>query len=126
MYGDVISHLRGLYGLDPDASPFALQFPRLPPSVSDPMARVHRHGGLGPRAERLGPRLQDYREAYQRLASGLLDSGSPMTPPGHPLYSARGSAEALRTENARLKKENTDLRRQLDVRDETPRHDAYP
>lgn len=110
-----INHLKNLYGLNPDSMPLALQFPRLPPAAFGPIS-----GMLTPkkpfftRMEKISPKLSDFKEEYQKFASGLLDSQSPLIPPGHPLFSRQNSIETLRAENGKLKMENMELKKQLD------------
>ena len=98
--------------------------PALPPGASPPVLGrdPYRSGaaGLAPPAAALGPRaasaplLGGYREAYRRLASGLAGGGQgrALYPPGHPFYSRAESADALRAENERLRREIADLRAQ--------------
>ncbi len=75
--------------------------------------------GLAPPAAALGPRaasaplLGGYRESYRLLASGLFGSGDSLYPPGHPFYTRAESAEALRAENERLRREMADLKARL-------------
>ena len=111
-----MGHLRDLYGLNPAMIPFALQFPRLPPGLSGPMAKMRASkGAFQMGGQRLAPQLQDFKEMYQQLASGLADFDSAaLIPPGHPLYSAHKSAEILRAENNKLRSENTDLKKQVE------------
>ena len=99
-------------------------FPAVPPGASPPgLGRDPYRGGaagLAPPAAALGPRaasaplLDGYREAYRRLASGLAGGrhGRALYPPGHPFYSRAESAEALRAENEKLRREIADLRAQ--------------
>ena len=99
--------------------------PAMPPGASPPGPGrdPYRGGGaagLAPPAAALGPRaasaplLGGYREAYRRLASGLAGGGQgrALYPPGHPFYSRAESADALRAENERLRREIADLRAQ--------------
>lgn len=102
--------------MPPHAGPAAL-----PPGASPPAPRRGMAGaGLAPPAAALGPRaasaplLDGYREAYRLMASGLAGgSGRALYPPGHPFYTRAESAEALRAENDRLRKEVADLRARL-------------
>lgn len=93
----------------------------VPPGASPPAPRRGTAGaGLAPPAAALGPRaasaplLDGYREAYRLMASGLAGGrGRALYPPGHPFYTRAESAEALRAENDRLRKEVADLRARL-------------
>lgn len=108
--------LKELYGLDPAKMPFALQFPRLPPGLLHPaLGATRTREQFAMRARRTAPALIDYTEMYGKLASGLIDLDSrPMIPPSHPLFAGLDSSEALRAENAKLKMENLELRKELD------------
>ena len=89
-----------------------------PPRPGAPARRAVGAAGLAPPAAALGPRaasaplLGGYREAYRRLASGLAGSEGALYPPGHPFYSRMESADALRAENEKLRREIADLRAQ--------------
>ncbi len=111
----LLYRLRELYGLNPNATPLALQFPRLPPGLISPMAGSAPRQRFKSRVDKLGPRLEDFKDAYQRHASGLVNLEShSMILPGHPLHSGQNSIDALNAENNKLKKENFDLKKQLD------------
>ena len=117
MDNPAIRHLKELYGLNPDILPFALQFPRIPPGTLHPMIGLHNSPKkqLQRKADVLGPNLGDFKEMYQKLASGLIDfNQSALIPPGHPLYSKNNSIETLKAENEKLKKENFELKKNLD------------
>lgn len=107
----VARHLMALYGIE--GASMALQFPRLPPSISHPTE------GTMPRPQPIREilpktRLEDYAGILQRRAAGLLSMTDPgIIPPGHPLYNRYDSVEMLRAENAKLQKENLKLRRRL-------------
>ena len=112
-----IEHLKELYGLNPNVSPFALQFPRLPPGILQPMPGIRNSPKqqFQSKGERITPQLKDFKEMYQKFASGLIDfNSSTLIPPGHPLFSRQNSVETLRAENNKLKKENLELKKQLD------------
>jgi hypothetical protein len=52
---------------------------------------------------------------YQKFTAGLFDMSYPgLIPPGHPLYSKTNSIDTLNGENAKLQKENLDLRKQIE------------
>ena len=112
-----IEHMRELYGLNPNVAPFALQFPRLPPGILQPMPGIRNSPKqqFQSKGERITPQLKDFKEMYQKFASGLIDfNSSTLIPPGHPLFSRQNSVETLRAENNKLKKENLELKKQLD------------
>ena len=67
-------------------------------------------------AERSVPQPQALRVfiiCFQQHAAGLLATGSPIIPPGHPLYGGKNSFETLQTENDKLQKENARLKKML-------------
>lgn len=112
-----INHLRELYGLNPNVVPYALQFPRLPPGLFNPMNGLHNSpkGQFTKKGNNLNPQLKDFKEMYQKFASGLIEHHpSALIPPGHPLFSRQNSVETLRAENSKLKQENIELKKQLD------------
>jgi len=84
--------------------------PMLPPGIKHP-AR--------PQIPQLRPiqkipiGLEDYTRIIQKQAEGLLTMSNPdIVPPGHPMYSKNHSIDALQAENAMLKKENAELKKQ--------------
>lgn len=112
-----INQLRELYGLNPNVMPFALQFPRVPPGLFHPMMGINNSPKtqFAKNGQKLNPQLKDFKEMYQKFASGLMDHNpTAIIPPGHPLYSRQNSIETLRTENSKLKQENIELKKQLD------------
>lgn len=111
----VNSHLRTLYGLNPDVPHMALQFPRLPPMEknrfgphTDPVK-----GKFMQDAASLSHKLYGFRHMFQQQAAGLLALDSPIIPPGHPLYGDKNSIKMLQTENDKLQKENMRLKKML-------------
>jgi len=119
-----MKHLQDLYGLNPNISPMALQFPRLPPGLTHPMFKIYEN----PMKEKfsqdiasINQKLQGFQHMYQQYAAGLLSMNSSIIPPGHPLYSRQNSVETLQTENDKLLKENLELKKKLDKED-TSRH----
>lgn len=105
------------------APSFVPEFIRLPPGHSlpelGPQPGFRRE--LAARAGSLGSGLSDHARMYQDYAKGLLSMSNPgLVPPGHPLYTRRRSLEIINAENARLQKENEELRRQL-ARAESPK-----
>ena len=112
----IINHLKELYGLNPNSIPFALQFPRLPPGLLQPMPGIRNSPKeqFKSKGERIAPQLKDFKEMYQKFASGLIDyNSSTLIPPGHPLFSRQNSVDTLRAENSKLKKENLELKKQM-------------
>ena len=104
-----IEHLRELYGLNPNVAPFAGILQPMPGIRNSPKQEFQSKG------ERITPQLKDFKEMYQKFASGLIDfNSSTLIPPGHPLFSRQNSVETLRAENNKLKKENLELKKQLD------------
>ena len=94
-----INHLRELYGLNPNVMPFALQFPRLPPGLFNPLHGIHNSPKekFASSANKMSPQLKDFKEMYQKFASGLIEQHpSALIPPGHPLYSRQNSVEDFR------------------------------
>ncbi len=114
---ELLEHMKTLFGLNPDAVPPGLQFPRLPPGLMHPMTSQFAvpQRRTAQDAASLTPSLEEFQQAYQRHASGLLNSHYPgVVPPGHPLYEKHASASILRSENDKLLKENLELKKQLD------------
>ncbi len=112
-----LDHMKTLLGLNPDAVPPGLQFPMLPPRLMHQMTSRFTvpQRRTAQDAASLTPNLEDFQQAYQRHASGLLSSHYPGTvPPGHPLHEKQASASILKSENDKLLKENLELKRQLD------------
>ena len=108
--------MKELYGLNPNAVPFALQFPRLPPGIFQPIPGIN----TSPKeqfkstGDKITPQLKDFKEMYHKFASGLIDFNSTkLIPPGHPLFSRQNSVDTLRAENSKLQKENLELKKQI-------------
>ena len=121
----IINHLKELYGLNPNSIPFALQFPRLPPGILQPMPGISNSPKeqFKSKGERIAPQLKDFKEMYQKFASGLIDyNSSTLIPPGHPLFSRQNSVDTLRAENSKLKKENLELKKQMSKTTEESKH----
>ena len=114
---DMTKHLMNLYGLNPDIMPFAFQFPRLPPGLTSLGFGVvpNSQKTIARNNDSLNSRLQDFKQMYQKFTAGLFDMSYPgLIPPGHPLYSKSNSVETLNAENAKLQKENLELRKQIE------------
>ena len=114
---DMTKHLMNMYGLNPDAMPFAFQFPRLPPGLSSPVFGVvpNSQKTITKNNDSLNSQLEDFKQMYQKFTAGLFDMSYPgLIPPGHPLYSKSNSVETLNAEKAKLRKENLELQKQIE------------
>lgn len=113
-----LSHLRDLYGLNPNIPHMAFQFPRLPPGLSHPMFKVFENPlkeQFSKDVDTMNTKLQGFQKMYREYASGLFKMDSTgITPPGHPLYNRQNSVDTLKGENDKLQKENLELKKQLD------------
>ncbi|EGG42639.1 hypothetical protein Nlim_0451 [Candidatus Nitrosarchaeum limnium SFB1] len=112
--------LKDLYGLNPNIPHLALQFPRLPPGLSNPVFKIFEN----PMKEKfaddnalINKKLHGFQQSYQKYASGLLNMTSgQIIPPGHPLFSQQNSVNSLKEENDKLLKENLELKKKLDAK----------
>jgi len=117
-----INHLQDLYGLNPNIPHLAFQFPRLPPSLTNPIFKIHENPmkeQFLENASTVTQKLQGFQHMYQQYAAGLLTMNSAIIPPGHPLYTRQNSVETLQTENDKLLKENLELKKKLDKESES-------
>jgi len=116
-----INHLKDIYGLNPNIPHLALQFPRLPPGLFNPIFKIFENPMKEKIAEEntiINKKLQGFQSAYQRYASGLMTmNSSGIIPPGHPLFSLQNSVSVLKTENDKLFKENLELKKKLDEKE---------
>jgi len=118
-----LKQLRDLYGLNPNIPHLALQFPRLPPGLTNQMFKIFEN----PMKEKftednatINKKLHGFQQSYQRYASGLLTMSSVgLVPPGHPLFNQQHSVATLKAQNDKLIKENSDLRQKLDAKKES-------
>ena len=103
---NTILYMMHFYNMDA----LALQAPMLPPGIKHPA----RSQFSQPRpVQKIPIGLEDYTKMIQKQAEGLLAMSNPgIVPPGHPLYNKSHSIDALQAENAMLKKENAELKRQ--------------
>lgn len=117
MKNDVLRQMMDLYGLNPNILPLPLQFPRIPPGVNHPFKLMR-----NPMKEKfqkdgndLSGKLNEFQNMYIKYAKGLLEMTNPgIVPPGHPLFSQNSSIETLKNENAKLQKDNIELKKQLE------------
>ena len=115
--------LKDLFGLNPNIPHLALQFPRLPPGLSNPLFKIFEN----PMKEKfiednalINKKLQGFQQSYQKHVSGLLTMNSGMViPPEHPLFSHQNSVMSLKAENDKLLKENLELKKKLDDKKES-------
>lgn len=118
-----IRHLKDIYGLNPNIPHLALQFPRLPPGLSNPMFKIFENPLKEKFAEdnaTINKKLQGFQQSYQRYASGLLTMNSGgIVPPGHPLFSRQNSISVLKAENDKLLKENLELKKKIEEKKES-------
>ena len=116
-----IKHLKDIYGLNPNIPHLALQFPRLPPGLFNPIFKIFENPLKEKIAEEnasINKKLQGFQSAYQRYASGLMTmNSSGIIPPGHPLFSLQNSISVLKTDNDKLIKENLELKKKLDEKE---------
>jgi hypothetical protein len=113
-------HLENIYGLNPNIPHMAFQFPRLPPRLGNPMFNIKGNpamGQLSKNMDTMNQKLQGFQHLYQQHAAGLLSMSSGIIPPGHPLYTKQNSIHILKSENDKLLKENTELKKKLEKKD---------
>lgn len=118
-----IKQLKDIYGLNPDIPHLALQFPRLPPGLTNPLFKIFENPMSKKFAEDnalINKKLQGFQQSYQKYASGLLTMNSGgIIPPGHPLFSQQNSVSTLKAQNDKLLKENLELKKKLDKKKES-------
>ena len=119
-----INQLKNIYGLNPNIPQLALQFPRLPPGLFNPMFKIFENPmkeKIAKENASINKKLQGFQEAYQKHASGLMTMNShEIIPPSHPLFSLQNSVSALKMENDKLFRENLELKKKLDKKE--PNH----
>jgi len=118
-----IKQLKDIYGLNPNIPHLALQFPRLPPGLTNPMFKIFENPMKEKFAEdnaSINKKLQWFQQSYQKYASGLLTMNSGgIIPPGHPLFNQQNSVSTLKAQNDKLLKENLELKKKLDKKKES-------
>ena len=120
-----IKHLQDLYGLNPNIPHLAFQFPRVPPGLAHPMFKIYENPlkeQFSQNASTINQKLQGFQQMYQQYAAGLLSMNTSIIPPGHPLYTRQNSVNTLKTENDKLLKENTELKKKLDKESHSKQH----
>ena len=93
-------------------------FPRYPPGVLPPTIALMNQKRLKEKFFQenasMTTKLQDFNQMYQKLASGLFEIAYQALPPGHPLFSRLNSSTLLKNENDKLRKDNLELKKQLE------------
>ena len=101
-----IKQLKDIYGLNPNIPHLALQFPRLPPGLTNPLFKIFENPMKEKFAEDnalINKKLQGFQQSYQKYASGLLTmSSGGIIPPGHPLFNQQNSVSTLKAQNDKL------------------------
>ena len=104
-------------GINPIFGIPTTMFPRFPPGINPPTLGLVDQKRLKEKFFKdnasMNSKLEDFTQIYQKYATGLFESAYPATPPGHPLFTNSESAETLRNENKKLKKENLELKKKL-------------
>jgi hypothetical protein len=115
-----LKHLKDIYGLNPNIPHLALQFPRLPPGLTNSMFKIFENPMKEKFAEdnaSINKKLKGFQQSYQRYASGLLTMiSNGIIPPGHPLFNRQKSVNTLKAENDKLLKETLELKKKLEER----------
>ena len=106
------------YGFTTDFSTLSPDSIRYPPGVNIPKGLVNTHRlkeRLSVDTASLNPKLENFAEMYQQMASNLLNmSVDKLIPPGHPMYSKENSITLLKDENQKILKENLELKKKLE------------
>ena len=106
------------YGFTTDFSTLSPDSIRYPPGVNIPKGLVNTprlKERLSVDSASLNPKLENFAEMYQQMASNLLNmSVDKLIPPGHPMYSKENSITLLKEENQKILKENLELKKKLE------------
>ena len=106
------------YGFTTDFSTLAPDSIRYPPGVNIPKGLVNTprlKERLSVDNASLNPKLENFAEMYQQMASNLLNmSVDKLIPPGHPMYSKENSITLLKEEKQKILKENLELKKKLE------------
>ena len=107
-----------LSGIHPELGIPTSVFPRYPPGIAPPTLGLMNQKRLKEKFfnenASINEKLQDFNQTYRKFASGLFEVAYPAFPPGHPLFSRLGSTTVLQNENEKLRKENFELKKQLE------------
>ena len=111
-----------MYGLTTDFTNLIPDSIRYPPSEHIPSSLVNvpkLKEKLSNDTASLNPKLEDFVQMYQQMAAGLLNmSLDKLIPPGHPMYSKENSITLLKEENEKILKENFELKKRLQSKNE--------
>ena len=112
-----------MYGLTTDFSSLIPDSIRYPPNGNIPkglMNTLTLREKLSTDNAALNPKLEDFTQIYQQMAAGLIDmSIDKLIPPGHPMHSKENSISLLKEENKKILKENFELKRKLENKQES-------
>lgn len=93
-------------------------FPRFPPGFNPPTIGMFDQKRLKEKffkdSDSMNSKLDDFTQMYQKFASGLFQAAFPTMSPGHPMFSKVETTASLKNENDKLKKENLELKKQLE------------
>ena len=106
------------YGFTTDFSTLSPDSIRYPPGVNIPKGLVNTprlKERLSVDNASLNPKLENFAEMYQQMASNLLNmSVDKLITPGLPMYSKENSITLLKEENQKILKENLELKKKLE------------
>ena len=112
-----------MHGATTDFSSLIPDSIRYPPNGNVPkglMNTLTLKGKLSTDNAALNPKLEDFTQIYQQMAAGLIDmSIDKLIPPGHPMHSKENSISLLKEENKKILKENFELKRKLENKQES-------
>ncbi|MGQ0376084.1 MAG: hypothetical protein ACT4OW_01080 [Nitrososphaerota archaeon] len=107
-----------MYGVLPNATHVTSPFIRFPPGLSFTSTGLikpnHLHEKLINDTSSINAKLNDFQQMYKRFSAGLIGANASLIPPGHPLFTRLNSSSLLQTENEKLRKENLELKQQLE------------
>jgi len=115
-----------MYGPTPNFSNFIPDSIRYPPNGNVPKGIMNTRvlgGKLSADNAALNPKLDDFTQMYQQIAASLIDmSIDKLIPPGHPMHSNENSISLLKEENKKILKENLELRKKLETKQESKKN----
>ena len=115
-----------MYGTTPNFSNLIPDSIRYPPNGNVPKGIMNTRvlgGKLSADNAALNPKLDDFTQMYQQMAASLIDmSIDKLIPPGHPMHSNENSISLLKEENKKILKENLELRKKLETKQESKKN----